>query len=145
MPAIPRRVFLPPRSPSAAAALAPPRLRSNVPPFRRLSKGAHGHLILSRPTDEPCLRLAEMYPAKWSVLGRIKGLARGSYWWLFWMGSVGVTNLAVQTEQAVRQVVDNPWTERLARLGYAVQGLLYGAIGLLSVQAALGVRRAPED
>ena len=56
-----------------------------------------------------------------------------------------MTNLAVQTEQAVRQVVDNPWTERLARLGYAVQGLLYGAIGLLAVQAALGVRRAPED
>jgi hypothetical protein len=56
-----------------------------------------------------------------------------------------VTNLAVQTEEAVRQVVDNPWTQRLARLGYAVQGLLYGAIGLLAVQAALGVRRAPED
>ena len=34
---------------------------------------------------------------------------------------------------------------RLTRLGYAVQGLLYGAIGLLAVEVALGVRRAPED
>ncbi len=42
-------------------------------------------------------------------------------------------------------MVDNPWAERLARQGYAVQGLLYGAIGLLAVQAALGVRHAPED
>lgn len=56
-----------------------------------------------------------------------------------------MTDLVVETKQAVRQVVDNPWAERLARLGYAVQGLLYGAIGLLAVQAALGVRRAPED
>ncbi len=55
------------------------------------------------------------------------------------------TDIVVQTEAAVRQVVDNPWVERLARLGFAVQGLLYGAIGLLAVEAALGVRAAPED
>ena len=55
------------------------------------------------------------------------------------------TDLATHTKSAVRQVVDNPWVARLARLGYAVQGLLYGAIGLLAVEAALGVRRAPED
>jgi hypothetical protein len=54
-------------------------------------------------------------------------------------------DLAVQTQQAVRQVVDNPWVARLARLGYAVQGLLYGAVGLLAVEVALGVRHAPED
>lgn len=56
-----------------------------------------------------------------------------------------MTDLAVKTEAAVRQVVDNPWTERFARLGFAVEGLLYGAVGLVAIQAALGVRRAPED
>ena len=55
------------------------------------------------------------------------------------------TEIVAQTEEAVRQVVENPWLERLARLGYAVRGLLYAAIGLLSVEVALGVRHAPED
>jgi hypothetical protein len=53
--------------------------------------------------------------------------------------------LGAQTEQAVQRVVDNPWVARLARLGYGVQGLLYGAVGLLAIEVALGVRRAPED
>jgi hypothetical protein len=34
---------------------------------------------------------------------------------------------------------------RLTRLGFAVRGLLYGAIGLLAIEVALGVRSAPED
>jgi hypothetical protein len=55
------------------------------------------------------------------------------------------TEIVAQTEEAVRQVVENPWLERLARLGYAVRGLLYAAIGLLSVEVAMGVRHAPED
>ena len=61
------------------------------------------------------------------------------------MTQPSTTDLTAQTEHAVKKVVNNPWAARLARLGYAVQGLLYGAIGLLAVEVALGVRRAPED
>jgi hypothetical protein len=42
-----------------------------------------------------------------------------------------------QTAQKVAQT--KPWIERLARLGYAVKGLVYFLIGLLAIQAAIGM------
>jgi hypothetical protein len=38
-----------------------------------------------------------------------------------------------------------PWVERLARLGYASKALLYGTIGLLAAEAALGSRGRVTD
>jgi hypothetical protein len=53
--------------------------------------------------------------------------------------------LVEQTTAAAQEIVENPWVQRLARLGLAVRGLIYGAIGLLAGQVALGARGAPED
>jgi hypothetical protein len=39
-------------------------------------------------------------------------------------------------KQAVRQAVQNPWLERLARFGFAARGGVYAIIGVLAVQAA---------
>jgi len=38
-----------------------------------------------------------------------------------------------------------PWVERLARLGYAAKALLYGTIGVLAAEAALGPRGKVTD
>jgi hypothetical protein len=47
-----------------------------------------------------------------------------------------------QVEQTAREAVRNPWTERLARLGYAARGVVYALVGVLAAQTALGGRRA---
>ncbi|PRA11825.1 hypothetical protein CQ010_06935 [Arthrobacter sp. MYb211] len=39
---------------------------------------------------------------------------------------------------AARMAADHPWFERAARLGYAANGLLHGALGLLAVLLATG-------
>ena len=42
-------------------------------------------------------------------------------------------------EMAQRATRPRPWIERLARLGYAVKGVVYFLIGLLAFQAAIGL------
>jgi hypothetical protein len=37
-----------------------------------------------------------------------------------------------------RQAVRNPWTERLARLGYLAKGVVYAVVGVLALQVAFG-------
>jgi hypothetical protein len=49
------------------------------------------------------------------------------------------------TEQVVRAAIQNPWVERVTRLGFAVSGLIYAATGALAIEVALGLRRTPED
>jgi hypothetical protein len=63
------------------------------------------------------------------------------------MANAGTTVEKVknQAEQAAQQTVDNPWIERLARLGYAVRGLLYGVVGVLALAVALGRGGATTD
>lgn len=41
-------------------------------------------------------------------------------------------------KQPVRQIASYVWVERLARLGYAIKGLVYFIVGLLAAQAAFG-------
>lgn len=54
---------------------------------------------------------------------------------------------AVEREgkKAVKQAVYNPWMERLTRLGYAVKGFLYVAIGFIAIAGALGKSKTPAD
>src|SRR5690349_9277071 len=63
------------------------------------------------------------------------------------MANVGTTveNVKNKAEQAAQQTAANPWIERLARLGYAVRGLLYGVVGLLALTLALGHGGATTD
>jgi len=44
-----------------------------------------------------------------------------------------------QVEQATRKAVDNPWFERLARLGYASKGVVYLLAGIFTARAAFGL------
>lgn len=53
--------------------------------------------------------------------------------------SSSVTEAKHQNKQTITQVVDNPWIERLARLGYAAKGVLYLTIGILAIQVAFGL------
>jgi hypothetical protein len=48
-----------------------------------------------------------------------------------------ISDSITQTAQHVART--KPWVERLARLGYAIKGLVYLLIGLLAVQAAFGI------
>ena len=50
-----------------------------------------------------------------------------------------------RTEQAVRQAVQNPWVERLARFGLAARGVVYTVVGVLAVQAAFFGRGTTTD
>lgn len=43
------------------------------------------------------------------------------------------------TKRSARQAAASPWTERLARFGYIVRGVVYIIPGLLGLQLALGV------
>ncbi len=47
--------------------------------------------------------------------------------------------------RAAGQTTASPWLEGLARFGYAVRGVLYGTVGLLAVQVALGRGGATTD
>jgi Domain of Unknown Function (DUF1206) len=44
-----------------------------------------------------------------------------------------------QTDEALEWVAASPWTERLARFGYASKGVVYIVIGALATMAALGI------
>lgn len=43
-----------------------------------------------------------------------------------------------EIQQSVAHAANNPWFERLARLGIAAKGVVYFVIGLLAIQAAIG-------
>lgn len=47
-----------------------------------------------------------------------------------------ITTTRDTLEQAARDAVRNPWTEKLARFGLAARGVVYAVIGLLAVQTA---------
>ncbi len=51
----------------------------------------------------------------------------------------GARNVKNNVERAANQATMSPWMEALLRLGYLVRGVVYGVIGLLALQAALGV------
>jgi hypothetical protein len=50
---------------------------------------------------------------------------------------VGHAEARQQTERAAR--VAQPWIERWGRIGYAAHGIVYALIGILALQAALGI------
>jgi hypothetical protein len=50
---------------------------------------------------------------------------------------VGYGDVRQQTERAAR--VAQPWIERWGRVGYAAHGVVYALIGILALQAALGI------
>ena len=54
----------------------------------------------------------------------------------------GVNNIG---QKAVRGATTSPLMESLMHLGYAVRGLVYGVIGLLALQVALGVGGSLDD
>lgn len=43
-----------------------------------------------------------------------------------------------EIQKSVAQAANNPWFERLARLGIAAKGVVYFVVGLLAIQAAIG-------
>ncbi|HTP03323.1 MAG TPA: DUF1206 domain-containing protein [Anaerolineales bacterium] len=56
-----------------------------------------------------------------------------------------VENVKDEGERAARKAAYSPQMEFLARLGYAVRGLLYVTIGAIALQAALGKTNSPTD
>ena len=44
-----------------------------------------------------------------------------------------------EARRQARRAVSNPWLAAAERLGYVVRGLLYGVMGILALQVALGV------
>jgi hypothetical protein len=56
-----------------------------------------------------------------------------------------VRNIKVEGKKVAKQAAFNPWMERLTRLGYAVKGFLYAAIGIISIAGALGKSNTPAD
>jgi type IV secretory pathway VirB2 component (pilin) len=54
-------------------------------------------------------------------------------------------NLKDEGKKVVRQASTSPLMEGLTRLGYLVRGLVYGVIGLLALQVALGTGGALDD
>ncbi len=49
------------------------------------------------------------------------------------------------SKRVAKEAADSPLVERLARLGYAVKGLIYITIGLAAVRGALGQSSTPAD
>lgn len=47
-------------------------------------------------------------------------------------------NFGQSAKRTAQQVVNAPWVERLARFGLAAKGFVYGIVGILAAQAALG-------
>ena len=54
-------------------------------------------------------------------------------------------NMEVKGKRAAKEAAYSPTMERLARLGYAIKGLIYITIGLLAIQGALGRGKTPAD
>ncbi len=48
-------------------------------------------------------------------------------------------------EKIAKDAAYSPWMERLTRLGYAVKGFLYVAIGFIAIASALGKSTTPAD
>ncbi len=48
-------------------------------------------------------------------------------------------------KKAAQQAAFSPWMEKLMRLGYAVKGFLYVAIGFIAIMGALGKSSTPAD
>src|SRR4051812_9267970 len=57
----------------------------------------------------------------------------------------GAGQVAQKAEQAAQGTVNNPWVERLVRLGYVARGVLYAIVGILAVQLAIGTGGATTD
>ena len=47
--------------------------------------------------------------------------------------------MGAQEIRQVRRAAASPWLEAAERLGYVVRGLLYGVMGVLALEIALGV------
>ncbi len=56
-----------------------------------------------------------------------------------------VKNIEAQGKRAAKEAAYSLTMERLARLGYAVKGLIYITMGLLAIQGALGQGKTPAD
>lgn len=56
-----------------------------------------------------------------------------------------VNAIKQEGKQAVKEVAYSPLVERLTRLGYAVKGFLYMAIGFTAIAGALGKSSTPAD
>ncbi len=54
-------------------------------------------------------------------------------------------NLKDQGERVAKQAAYSPLMDALARLGYAVRGVMYVTIGAISLQAAIGKSASPAD
>ncbi len=57
----------------------------------------------------------------------------------------GTADLKQEGKKAAREVTTSPLTESLMRLGYVVRGLVYGTIGVLAFQVAVGIGGALTD
>lgn len=72
------------------------------------------------------------------------------YWWyarryadqkqrrLMKVPDSSLENAKNQTERTARRAAAHPWTERLARFGFATKGIVYALVGLLAAQTAFG-------
>jgi hypothetical protein len=54
-------------------------------------------------------------------------------------------NIEEEGKKAAEKAAFSPWMEKLMRLGYAVKGFLYVAIGLIAISGALGKSNTPAD
>ena len=57
----------------------------------------------------------------------------------------GSNSLEQEGKQAARAATTSPLMETLMRLGYVVRGLVYGVIGVLAFQVAMGAGGALAD
>jgi hypothetical protein len=51
---------------------------------------------------------------------------------------MNTNNVAGEAKRVARQAKNNPWIDRLTRIGYATRGVIYGLIGFLAIQTLLG-------
>jgi hypothetical protein len=54
-------------------------------------------------------------------------------------------NMKQQAEEVIDDVAASPWTERIARFGYATKGIVYMVVGALATLAAFGLRGETTD
>ncbi|MDQ6747074.1 MAG: DUF1206 domain-containing protein [Candidatus Dormibacteraeota bacterium] len=56
-----------------------------------------------------------------------------------------MTKVKNDAQNAAQRTMDNPWVERLIRVGYVMRGVLYAVVGILAVQVAIGAGGATTD
>lgn len=56
-----------------------------------------------------------------------------------------VKEMGREGKKIAKDAAFNPWVERLTKLGYAVKGFLYTAIGFIAIASALGKNKGPAD